>query len=178
MPKFGRLVTAPRFPGPDGKPYPSLAQHALREAKALAVNIFGVLKDQPPKPFIYHMLGMMGSLGRCNGFGQFFTVRLHGFPAWFIRRTYYLSQMPGWRRRLRIMMDWTFGLLFPPDIFKVGLDSETASLLREVEFGEAATGQLESGAAPVTPALNGHSLPVAQSEAQRSESVRLEQAIA
>ena len=31
-----------------------------------------------------------------------------------------------------MMIDWTFGLLFRPDIVKVGLDTETASLLREL----------------------------------------------
>ena len=75
---------------------------------------------------------MMGSLGHGQGFGQLLKVRLHGLTAWFLRRTYYLLQMPGWGRRLRIMIDWTFALLFRPDIVKVGLDSETALLLREV----------------------------------------------
>ena len=88
-----------------------------------------------PQPFVFRTLGMMGSLGHSNGFGQLLKVRVHGFPAWFIRRTYYLLQMPGWSRRLRIMIDWTFALLFRPDIVKVGLDSETASLLREVRSG-------------------------------------------
>src|SRR5205085_9178939 len=31
------------IPAPDGKPYPNLAQHALREAKVLARNICGVV---------------------------------------------------------------------------------------------------------------------------------------
>ena len=52
-----------------------------------------------------------------------------------LRRTYYLLQMPGWGRRLRILIDWTFALLFRPDIVKIGLDSETALLLREVTEG-------------------------------------------
>jgi len=123
-------------PGPDGKPYPSLAQHALREGKALADNISRVLNARPPKHFIYHTLGMMGSLGRTTGFGQFLKVRMHGFPAWFVRRMYYLLQMPGWRRRLRIMIDWTFALLFRPEITKVGLDGETAFVLREAAGDE------------------------------------------
>jgi len=42
-----------------------------------------------------------------------------------------LLQMPGWRRRLRIMIDWTFASLFRPDIVKISLDSETVSLFRE-----------------------------------------------
>jgi NADH dehydrogenase len=148
-------------PGPDGEPYPSLAQHALREGKLLADNIFRALNDRAPKPFIYHMLGMMGSLGRTTGFGQFLKVRMHGFPAWFIRRMYYLLQMPGWRRRLRIMIDWTFAMLFPPDITKVDLDSETALLLRDVQVGDIADGQ-QSGSAPVPSAITDH-LPLVRS---------------
>jgi NADH:ubiquinone reductase (H+-translocating) len=119
------------IPAPDGKPYPNLAQHALREAKVLAANILAVLNSQPPRPFVYDTLGMMGSLGHSKAFGQLLKMRVHGVLAWFVRRTYYLLQMPGWSRRLRIMIDWTFALLFRPDIVKIGLDSEVALLLRE-----------------------------------------------
>jgi len=42
-----------------------------------------------------------------------------------------LLQMPGWTRRLRIVIDWTFALLFRPDIVKIGLDSEAIAVLRE-----------------------------------------------
>jgi len=128
-------------PAPDGKPYPNLAQHALREAKVLAGNILAVLDGGPPRPFVYDTLGMMGSLGRCKAFGQLLKVRVHGVPAWFIRRTYYLLQMPGWGRRLRIMIDWTFALLFRPDVVKIDLDSEAASLLREHAAGAATAGK-------------------------------------
>ena len=46
-----------------------------------------------------------------------------------------LLQMPGWSRRLRIMIDWSFALLFRPDIVKISLDSETVSLFREAAAG-------------------------------------------
>ncbi len=164
------------IPGPNGKPYPSLAQHALREARALAENIFKVLNGRPPKPFIYNTLGMMGALGRNTGFGQFLGVRLHGFPAWFIRRTYYLLQMPGWRRRLRIMIDWTFGLLFRPDIVKLGLDSETAFLLREVGMSEAITEGRGAGGAPIESANRGSPPAVAVSEMEWQRSTWVERA--
>jgi len=120
------------IPAPDGKPYPNLAQHALREAKVLARNIVGALDGRAPQPFVYDTLGMMGSLGHSKAFGQLLKMRVHGVIAWFVRRTYYLLQMPGWSRRLRIMIDWTFSLLFRPDIVKISLDSEAALLLREV----------------------------------------------
>jgi NADH dehydrogenase len=123
------------IPAPDGKPYPNLAQHALREARVLAGNLFSVLHGRPPQPFVYDTLGMMGSLGHGKAFGQLLKMRVRGVLAWFVRRTYYLMQMPGWRRRLRIMIDWTFALLFQPDIVKISLESEAALLLREAASG-------------------------------------------
>ena len=133
-PEVWALGDCASIPGPDGKPYPPLAQHALRQAKVLAENIHRVVTGQPPQPYVHESLGMMGSLGHYMGFAQLLKLRMHGFPAWFIRRTYYLLQMPGWSRRLRMMIDWTFGLLFRPDIVKVGLDSETALLFRELRL--------------------------------------------
>jgi NADH dehydrogenase len=119
------------IPAPNGQPYPTLAQHALREARVLAWNIHAVLNGQPPQPFVYDTLGMMGSLGHSKAFGQLLKLRVRGVLAWFVRRTYYLLQMPGWGRRLRIMIDWSFALLFPPDIVKISLESEVALLLEE-----------------------------------------------
>jgi NADH dehydrogenase len=124
------------IPSPDGRPYPNLAQHAMREARVLAQNIAAVLDGRPPQPFVYDTLGMMGSLGHGKAFAQLLKVRVRGFLAWVVRRTYYLGQMPGWWRQLRIMIDWTFALLFPPDIVKVSLDREEALLLREAVEGE------------------------------------------
>ena len=143
---------------PTASPYPSLAQHALREAKVLARNIHGVSMAGIPSRSFIDTLGMMGSLGHSKAFGQLLKVRLRGFPAWFVRRTYYLLQMPGWGRRLRIMIDWTFALLFRPDIVKIGLDSETALLLREVvatDIGLHKRGDSQSAAAALAGTLEG-----------------------
>jgi NADH dehydrogenase len=144
-PEVWALGDCASIPAPDGKPYPNLAQHALREAKVLARNIRAVLNGRPPQPFVYDTLGMMGSLGHSRAFGQLLKLRVRGVPAWFVRRTYYLLQMPGWRRRLRIMIDWTFALLFRPDIVKISLDSEAALLLRETAAGAVPVSQQTQG---------------------------------
>ncbi len=123
-PEVWALGDCAMVPAADGTPYPSLAQHAIREGKLLAKNIAAALDGRPPQPFVYTTLGMMGSLGYCKGFAQMIKLRVRGFPAWLVRRTYYLLQTPGWRRRLRIMIDWTFALLFRPDIVKISLDRE------------------------------------------------------
>src|SRR5579883_527187 len=139
-PEVWALGDCASVPGPDGKPYPGLAQHALRQARVLAGNIAAVLDGRPPRPFVYATLGMMGSLGHGKGFGQLLKVRVRGFPAWLIRRAYYLLQTPGWGRKLRIVIDWTFALLSRPDAVKVGLDSEAVFLLRDVALSDAAAG--------------------------------------
>jgi NADH dehydrogenase len=133
-PEVWALGDCALIPSPDGTPYPNLAQHALREAKVLARNLFAVLNGQPPQPFVHDNLGMMGSLGHGQAFGQLLKLRVRGVLAWFVRRTYYLLQMPGWARRLRIVIDWTFALFFRPDIVKINLDTEAALLLREAEL--------------------------------------------
>jgi NADH dehydrogenase len=157
-PEVWALGDCASIPGPDGRPYPPLAQHAVRAARVLADNVFAALDGRPPQPFVFRQLGMMGSLGHGKGFGQFLKVRVRGFPAWLLRRTYYLLQMPGWGRKLRTVIDWTFALLFPPDPVKVGLDSETALLLREVALGDAAAGRQEEDGARTDPSTDGRPL--------------------
>jgi NADH dehydrogenase len=39
-------------------------------------------------------------------------VKLSGFAAWWAARTYHLALMPGAARRLRLVIDWTVGLIF------------------------------------------------------------------
>jgi NADH:ubiquinone reductase (H+-translocating) len=113
------------IPNPvDGTPYPPLAQHALREARVLAGNIASVIRHvkQPRlEPFVYKTLGMLASLGHYKGVGRVFKVKIKGFVAWWVWRTYYLFQMPKWNRRFRIMLDWTIALLFKNDVAKLDL---------------------------------------------------------
>ena len=112
------------IPGPDGRPYPALAQHTVREARHLARNIEAAIEQRVPTPFVFRPLGTMASLGHTRAVALVFGMRLTGFPAWWLRRTYYLFQMPRWDRRLRIVLDWTVGLFFRPDITKVELRVE------------------------------------------------------
>lgn len=118
------------IPGPDGRPYPALAQHAIREARQLAHNIAAVIDGREPKPFVFRTLGTMAALGHSRAVAQVMGVRLRGFIAWWFRRTYYLLQMPRWDRRLRIVLDWTVALFFRPDISKVDLAVEQEQVLQ------------------------------------------------
>jgi NADH dehydrogenase len=123
-PQVWALGDCAAIPGPDGRPYPALAQHAIREAQHLARNIREVLDGRPPTAFMFRSLGTMASLGHTRAVALAFGMRFTGFPAWWLRRTYYLFQMPRWDRRLRIVLDWTIALFFRPDTTRVDLRVE------------------------------------------------------
>jgi NADH dehydrogenase len=123
-PQVWALGDCAAIPGPDGRPYPALAQHAIREGRHLAANIRAVIDGRSPSAFMFRSLGTMASLGHTRAVARAFGVRLTGFPAWWLRRTYYLFQMPRWDRRLRIVLDWTVALFFRPDITRVELRVE------------------------------------------------------
>lgn len=125
-PNVWALGDCAAIPGPDGKPYPALAQHAVREARQLAENVVATIDGRTPAPFVFHMLGTMASLGHSRAVAMVLGMRLKGFPAWWLRRTYYLLQMPRWDRRLRIVLDWTVALFFRPDVTKVDIAPERA----------------------------------------------------
>jgi NADH:ubiquinone reductase (H+-translocating) len=109
------------IPGPEGHPYPALAQHAIREARQLAQNLVAAANGKKPVNFVYRSLGTMVALGHTDAVAEVMGMQLRGFIAWWVRRTYYLFQMPRWDRRFRIMLDWTVALFFRPDITKVDL---------------------------------------------------------
>src|SRR5262249_21381964 len=109
------------IPGPDGRPYPALAQHAIREARQLAKNLSAVLEGREPAPFLYDSLGTMVALRRTSPVARVSGFMLPGFPAGRPGRPYFLPQMPRWHRRFRIILDWTIALFFRPDITKVDI---------------------------------------------------------
>jgi NADH dehydrogenase len=118
---LGDCASIPDPLSTEGRPYPQLAQHALREAKQLAKNILHALNNEPLEPFIYANKGVLAALGHYRGVGRVYKLRIYGFIAWWVWRTYYLLQMPQWSRRVRIMVDWTVALLFKNDIVKLDL---------------------------------------------------------
>lgn len=99
---------------------PPTAQHALREARRLARNVAASLSDGELQPFRHRNLGQLASLGRYKGAAKVLGLRLTGFPAWWLHRTYHILMMPTLARKSRIVADWTVGLVFPRDIAQLG----------------------------------------------------------
>ena len=95
---------------------PPTAQYALREARQVAKNILATIRGNSPRPFAYRNRGVFVPLGRYSAAAEAFGLRLSGFLAWWLYRTYYLFQIPRLERKLRIVTDWTLDLVFPGDI--------------------------------------------------------------
>ena len=100
-------------PAKGGKqPSPPTAQHAIRQGRVVADNLAATLAGKPLRRFRYRTLGVFVDMGQHKAVATMLGIRLRGFPAWFAARTYHLAMMPGMGRRLRLMADWTVGLLF------------------------------------------------------------------
>ena len=123
-PEIWALGDCASIPDPSGKPYPPLAQHAIREATHLAKNIVAAIRGQPLAPFIYNSKGKLAALGHFKGVGKVYSIKIRGFIAWWVWRTYYLFRMPRWNRRLRIVLDWTIALMFKNDIVQLDMTRE------------------------------------------------------
>jgi NADH dehydrogenase len=114
-------------PARPGQPSPPTAQHVLRQGKIAAHNITAALGRGRKRPFRYRTLGVFVDMGRHQAVAETLGIRWRGFPAWFLARTYHLAQMPGPKRQIRLMTDWTTGLFFGRDSSELGL-GEPASL--------------------------------------------------
>jgi NADH dehydrogenase len=117
--------------GPGVTTSPS-AQHAVRQAKVLGDNIALVLNGRSPRAYAHKHVGSVASLGLYKGVAQVYGVKLRGFPAWFMHRTYHVSRVPTVNRKVRVVLDWTLALFFRRDIVSLG----TLQRPRE-EFSEA-----------------------------------------
>jgi NADH:ubiquinone reductase (H+-translocating) len=96
------------------------AQHAVRQARVLADNIVAVLAGEQPTPYRHEYAGSVASLGLHKGVAQVYGVKLKGWPAWFMHRTYHVSRVPTFNRKARVVADWTLASLFRREVVSLG----------------------------------------------------------
>jgi NADH:ubiquinone reductase (H+-translocating) len=107
-------------PDPRGGICPPTAQHAVRQGPIAARNIAAELGIGTPAPFEYRSEASFVNLGRYKAVGRVGDRTFSGFPAWFMARSYHMSQIPGTARKARAVVDWTAGLPFRRDISELG----------------------------------------------------------
>ena len=107
-------------PDPRGGICPPTAQHAVRQGPVAARNIAAELGIGSPAPFDFKSYASFVNLGRYKAVGRIGDRTFRGFPAWWLARSYHMSQVPGTARKVRAVLDWTAGLPFRRDISEVG----------------------------------------------------------
>jgi len=107
-------------PDPRGGVCPPTAQHAVRQGPVAAGNIAAELGIGSAQPFVYRSNASFVNLGRYKAVGKVGERTFRGFPAWWLARTYHMSQIPGAARKARAVLDWTASLPFRRDISEVG----------------------------------------------------------
>ena len=103
---------------------PMLAQVAVGQAGVVAANIIASIKQKPLKTFSYRSKGSLVSVGKWFAVGALYSRGgnphvIKGRFAWWLWRTTYLSKFASWKKRIRIMFEWTLQLFFPRDITKL-----------------------------------------------------------
>jgi NADH dehydrogenase len=107
-------------PDPRGGLCPPTAQHAVRQGPVVARNIAAELGIGSVRPFEYRSEASFVNLGRYKAVGRIGDRTFRGFPAWWLARSYHMSQIPGTARKARAVLDWTASLPFKRDISEVG----------------------------------------------------------
>jgi NADH:ubiquinone reductase (H+-translocating) len=96
------------------------AQHAVRQARLLAANLVHYLRGEPMKDYEHKYAGSVASLGLHQGVAQVYGIKLKGWPAWFMHRTYHMSRMPTLNKKIRVVLDWTLALFFRREVVSLG----------------------------------------------------------
>ncbi len=92
----------------------------MRQAKLLAKNIAATVNGKQPKEYKHKYVGSVASLGLYRGVAHVYGIKVKGFPAWFMHRTYHMSKMPTFNRKARVLVDWTMALLFRREVVTLG----------------------------------------------------------
>jgi NADH dehydrogenase len=122
---LGDCAAVPDVAGGGGH-CPPTAQHALRQARVAARNVLAAVRGQRSRArFRFKTLGQLAAIGHRTGVARVLGVNFSGFVAWFLWRTIYLSKLPRFEKKLRVMLDWTLDLVFSKDLVQF-LDAPAA----------------------------------------------------
>jgi len=116
------------------KPYAPTAQLAEAHAKIAAHNLYALIRNKQKKNFEYKSKGQMAIIGKRSGIASVFGMNIHGFLAWWLWRSVYLSKISRLEKRVRVLLDWTIDLFFDRDISRLKyLKRESSKEYKELD---------------------------------------------
>ncbi|GAA4657019.1 NAD(P)/FAD-dependent oxidoreductase [Arthrobacter cryoconiti] len=139
----GDVAAVPDVTGglPDGTCVPN-AQHALRQAKRLAKNLWASRFNKTMTGYKHKNLGAVAGFGQWKGVAKIMGIQLKGAPAWLAHRGYHGLAMPTVERKYRVITDWFVAMVAGRDLSQLlNLDNPRKT------FVEAATPKPKPAAA-------------------------------
>ena len=96
----------------NGQPVPGLAP-AAKQGGAYVARVLRarVLGRRPPRPFRYHHLGSMATIGRSAAVADFGRLRLSGPLAWWLWGLVHIFFLVGARNRVAVAIEWFWAYL-------------------------------------------------------------------
>ncbi|MEU8296728.1 NAD(P)/FAD-dependent oxidoreductase [Micromonospora sp. NPDC048909] len=116
----GDCAAVPDLTGPPGAYCSPSAQHAVRQAARMADNIKEVIRGREPVEYRHKHVGSVASLGLHKGVAQVYGVKMTGWPAWFMHRTYHMSRIPSFNRKVRVVVDWSLAFFLKREVVALG----------------------------------------------------------
>jgi NADH dehydrogenase len=92
----------------DGKPVPGVAPAAKQMGTHAAQMIRAELAGRPRKPFRYHDVGSLATIGRMAAVADLGRVRLSGLIAWWFWLLVHILFLIGFRSRLIVLINWSW----------------------------------------------------------------------
>jgi NADH dehydrogenase len=98
--------------GADGRPVPGVAPAAKQQGRHVAATIRARLAgDAAPRPFRYHGIGNLATIGRKAAVIDLGWLRLTGLVAWLIWGLVHVFFLIGFRSRIVVMVNWLWAYL-------------------------------------------------------------------
>ncbi|MEX0660052.1 MAG: FAD-dependent oxidoreductase [Egibacteraceae bacterium] len=93
-------------PHPEEGYCPPLAIYAMHAGRTIGRNLTRLVGEQPLERFTFTSFGDACSLGNRRAVAQLYGVPFYGTVAWVLWRIIFLSYVPSWDRRVRLLLDW------------------------------------------------------------------------
>jgi NADH dehydrogenase len=96
----------------DGQVLPGVAQVAMQQGEHAVENILRRFGNQPARPFRYHDLGNLATIGRHSAIADFGgRWRFSGAFAWWLWLFIHILNLTGFRNRIAVLVQWAWAYL-------------------------------------------------------------------
>ena len=79
-----------------------------------------MIRGREPVDYKHKHAGSVASLGLHKGVAQVYGIKMKRLPAWFMHRTYHMSRIPSFNRKVRVVVDWTLAFFLKREVVALG----------------------------------------------------------